>query len=91
VQRDAQGNPAAIVGPYGQRTALSLDGNGYLASIVNPNNESIQLQYKPPVAGDNHTGGLLSQLTDPRTGIHLLEYDVDGFLTKDTPPDGAYQ
>jgi RHS repeat-associated protein len=91
VQRDGQGNPTAIVGPYGQSTGLTLDGNGYLASITNPNNESVQLRYYPPVAGDNHTGGLLSQLTDPRLGIHLFEYTSDGFLKKDTPPDGAWQ
>jgi RHS repeat-associated protein len=91
VQRDAQGKPTAIVSPYGQATSLSLDGNGYLASITNPNRESIQLQYKPLVSGDNHTGGMLSQLTDPRAGIHLFEYNSDGFLTKDTPPDNAYQ
>ena len=91
VQRDGQGNPTAIVGPYGQNTGLSLDGNGYLASITNPNSESVHLQYKPPVGGDNHTGGLLAQLTDPRQGIHAFEFNTDGFLTKDTPPDGAYQ
>ena len=91
VQRDAQGNPTAIASPYGQTTTLSVDGNGYLASITNPNQESVQLQYKPPVSGDYHTGGLLSQLTDPRSGVHLFEHDANGFLTKDTPPDGAYQ
>jgi RHS repeat-associated protein len=91
VQRDGQGNPTTIVSPYGQLTTLGLDGNGYLASITNPNSESVQLQYKPPIAGDKHSSGLLSQLTDPRLGIHLFEYDSDGFLTKDTPPDGAWQ
>jgi RHS repeat-associated protein len=91
VQRDAQGNPTGVVGPYGQRTALSLDGNGYLASITNPANESVQPQYKPLVAGDFHAGGLLSQLTDGRLGAHLFEYDSNGYLTKDTNPAGAFQ
>jgi RHS repeat-associated protein len=90
IERDAQGNPTAIVSPYGQRTTLSLDGNGYLASITNPNSETVSLQYKPIASGDAHTGGLLSQLTDGRMGVHLFEHDTDGFLTKDTDPAGSY-
>ena len=39
VERDALGQPTAIVAPFGQRTALTLDGNGYLASITNPAND----------------------------------------------------
>ena len=30
-------------------------------------------------------------ITDPRLGIHAFDYNADGFLTKDTPPDCAYQ
>lgn len=89
IQRDGQGNPTTIVGPYGQSTPLSLDGNGYLATITNPNNERTSLQYLPPVSGDVHTGGLLSQLTDARMGVHAMQYDSDGFLTKDTRPDNS--
>ena len=59
--------------------------------MTNPANETVQFQYKPAVAADPHTGGLLSQLIDPRNGVHAFEYDNDGFLTKDTPPDGAFQ
>ena len=91
IQRDGKGGPTAIVSPYGQSTGLTLDGNGYLASITNPNNESVQLQYTPPVVGVPHTGGLLSQLTDARAGIHQFQFSSEGFLTRDTPPDGAYQ
>src|SRR5438132_2621121 len=51
----------------------------------------VQLFYKPVVAGDLHTGGLLSQHTDSRNASNFYEYDVDGFLTKDTRPDGSWQ
>ena len=90
IERERQGNPTAIVGPFGQRTTLTLDGDGYLASISNPASETVNLSYKPPVAGDAHTGGLLLQLIDARGGVSF-EHDVNGFLTKDTPPDGAFQ
>jgi YD repeat-containing protein len=36
VTRDAAGTPLQIVGPYGHRTELSLDENGYLNRIEDP-------------------------------------------------------
>ena len=90
IQRDGQETPTAIVGPYGQQTSLGLDSNGYLHSVTNPNAEMVQLFYKPVVAGDAHTGGLLSQYTDARNGSALYQYDNDGFLTQNTEPDGSY-
>src|SRR5207302_4459298 len=66
VQRDAQGNPTAIVSPYGQQTLVSVDSDGYLHTVINPNSELVQLSYKSPVAGDPHTGGLLTQYTNAR-------------------------
>ena len=70
IQRDGQENPSAIVGPYGQQTSLALDSNGYLRGVTNPNAEMVQLSYKPVVAGDAHTGGLLSQYTEPDGSYH---------------------
>jgi len=90
VQRDGQGNPTAIVGPYGQQTNVAVDSDGYLHTVTNPNSEMVQLAYKPVVAGDRHTGGLLTQYVNARGGQSLYEYDSDGFLTKDTPPDGSF-
>jgi hypothetical protein len=34
---------------------------------------------------------LLAQYTDARNGSSLYEFDNDGFLTKDTRPDGSWQ
>jgi RHS repeat-associated protein len=90
IERDGQENPTAIVGPYGQRTTLALDSDGYLHSMANPNSEMVQLFYKPVIPADVHTGGLLSQYTDARNGSAFYEYDLDGFLTKNTEPDGSY-
>jgi len=90
IQRDAQGNPTSIAGPFGQQTSLALDSDGYLHTATNPNGEMVQLFYKPVVAGDPHTGGLLSQYTDARGGSAFYEYDADGFLTKDTRADASW-
>jgi RHS repeat-associated protein len=82
IERDAGGNPTAIVGPYGQRTTFSLDAQGYLASLTNPAGETTQFAYTP--------GGLLTRLTDPRGGVHNFTYDAAGRLTRDTNPAGGF-
>ncbi|MCC6630405.1 MAG: hypothetical protein IT340_23755 [Chloroflexi bacterium] len=70
VERDGAGNPTAIVGPFGQRTTLRVDANGYLDRITNPANETVQLAYQ---AGG---GGLLTGLTPPRGGAASFEYQA---------------
>ncbi len=40
VQRNAAGEPTAIIGPYGQTTTLGLDSNGFLSTVGNPANEA---------------------------------------------------
>ena len=84
VQRDSTtGDPTAIVAPFGQQTTLTLDANGYLASIADPANETFQLT--------STSTGLLKQLTDPRGGIHKFSYDAVGRLTKDEDPAGGFK
>jgi RHS repeat-associated protein len=82
IERDASGNPTAIVGPYSQRTTLGVDAQGYLASIANPAGETTRLAYTP--------NGLLTQLIDPRGGVHTFTYDAAGRLTRDTNPAGGF-
>jgi YD repeat-containing protein len=82
IERGAGGNPTAIVGPYGQRTTLSLDAQGYLASLTNPAGETTWFAYTPD--------GLLTRLTDPRGGVHNFTYDAAGRLTRDTNPAGGF-
>ena len=84
IERDGTtGDPTAIVAPFGQRTELTLDGNGYLSAIKNPANETVNLV--------TSATGLLTQLTDPRGGIHKFTYGGLGRLNKDEDPAGGVQ
>jgi RHS repeat-associated protein len=76
-------NPSAIVGPYGQRTSLTVDGNGYLASINNPAGESAQLQ--------STQDGLLTQFTNPNGNTYQFAYGAQGRLLQDDDPAGGSQ
>ena len=68
--------PATIAAPQGHKTTLTLDADGYLASVTNPNGETTYL---------SHTdSGLLTDLVDTRGGAHHFEYDEHGRLTRDT-------
>jgi RHS repeat-associated protein len=82
IERDSNGNPNAIVGPFGQRTILSLDANGYLASVTNPANEATLLGYT--------SDGLLTSLTDPRSKTWNMIYDNFGRLIRDENPAGGF-
>ena len=42
IVRADDGAPQAIVGPFGQRTALTLDAGGYLAAARMPGGETTQ-------------------------------------------------
>jgi RHS repeat-associated protein len=81
IERDADGNPTAIVSPYGQRTVLAVDANGYLASITNPANETKAFTYTD--------GGLMTSMTDPRGHTWSFTYDDLGRLTQDADPAGG--
>ena len=83
IERDAIGNPTALVAPFGPRTSFTLDANGYLATISNPANESVQLAYS--------ADGLLETLTDPRGNPSQFQYDSLGRLTRDTDAAGGFQ
>jgi RHS repeat-associated protein len=81
IERAAGGTPLAIVAPGGQRTVLTLNGNGYLGAIANPAGETTTLAYA--------AGGLLTTLTDPRGGVYRFSYDTDGRLVRDEDPSGG--
>ncbi|MDP2743969.1 MAG: hypothetical protein Q8P00_02745, partial [Dehalococcoidia bacterium] len=82
IERNTTSSPTAIVGPYGQRTTLALDANGYLSAVTNPAGESVQLSASP--------GGLLIGLTDRRGNAYTFQYDGLGRLTRDEAPGGGY-
>ena len=83
IERDATGNPTAIVGPFGQRTILALDANGYLARITNPSGEAVQISYS--------ADGLLQSFTDPNGHASVMTYDDLGRLLKDQNAAGGSQ
>jgi RHS repeat-associated protein len=78
VERDAIGNPTAIVGPLGQRTHLGLNANGYLEAITNPASETYRFSYT--------ADGLLSSVTTPKGDNYLMIYDDLGRLIRAEDP-----
>jgi len=84
IERNGAGDPTAIVSPYGQRTALSTNGDGYLASITNPAGETHQFTYQD-------AGGLLTTFTNPRNLSWQMTYDALGRLTRDSDPAGGFK
>ena len=59
IERNGAGKVTAIVSPFGQRTTVGLDANGFLATLTNPANETIRVQHD--------SLGLLRSMTDRRT------------------------
>jgi RHS repeat-associated protein len=78
IERDAQGSPTAIVAPFGLRTGLKLNPEGYLERV------------EPAGTGPTHCtywdGGLLRALMDARENSHSFRYDEIGRLVKDEDP-----
>jgi RHS repeat-associated protein len=83
IERDENGAPTAIVGPFGDRTTLAVDSNGYLARITNPAGEKIDLSYTAT--------GLLGSLTDQRGKVTTYDYDTRGRFIAETDPAGGGQ
>lgn len=69
IERDAQGVPGTIVGPFGQRTNLDMLDNR-LKSITDPLERTITLEYD-----DND---LLSKVVSPLGAERAFEYSRDG-------------
>ena len=83
IERDGNGNPTAIVAPFGQRTTLTVNGDGYLASVANPAGETHQLTYT--------ADGLLTAFTDPKGHASQFTYDALGRLQRDANAAGGSQ
>src|SRR6266487_6833334 len=82
VDRSGAGTPTAIVGPFGQRTTLTLDANGYLASATNPAGETTQLM--------SSADGLMLTRTDPTLSSAQFTYDSLGRLIRDGDGAGGF-
>lgn len=82
IERDGNGSPTAIVGPFGQRTVLQLGNDGYLARLTDEVQQSHHFTY--------HSGGLLATLTTPRNHQYTFQYDDLGRLLQDNDPAGGF-
>jgi RHS repeat-associated protein len=83
IERDVEGKPTAVVGPYGQRTTLIVNANGHLEHITNPANEAFGFTYTDD--------GLLTSITDPRNYTSNYQYDDLGYLLRTDDPAGGFQ
>ncbi len=81
IQIEYSGNkPSAIIAPYGQRTELTVDANGWLATFTDPATQATRLA--------TTWDGLLTSLVEPNNGVHTYTYTGQGYLTRDQDPDG---
>ena len=80
VQRDAAGEPAALIAPDGQRTTLELDDNGYLSAITNAAGDAARAVYDEL--------GLMTRWTTPRGDATDYQFDPAGLLSSFTASDG---
>ncbi|MDP9068427.1 MAG: hypothetical protein M3N53_08820 [Actinomycetota bacterium] len=81
IERNDAGTPTAIVSPYGQRTLLAVDQNGYLSSITDPVGNSVLTTHS--------ASGLLASFTDENGNAHAFSFSEVGRLTVDDPPGPA--
>jgi len=75
--------PTAIVSADGQRTTLTVDGHGYLATLTNPAGETTQLT--------SSADGLLQTYSTPRNHAYRFGYDSLGRLTRDEDPATGFK
>lgn len=80
IQRDPNGDPAAIVAPGGARTELDVNADGYAAEIRDSAGHPTDLTYD--------SAGLLTHMVDRRGANHSFTYDGEGRLTEDDGPAG---
>lgn len=81
-EHDAQGNLQAIIGTRGERTEVTLDEHGYLASVTSPAGEQWQMTY-------HDSGGLLASFEKPGAQVSTFEYDEQGRLVSDLHSGGS--
>src|SRR5262249_19490827 len=81
IEHDGSGRPTAIVGPFGQRTLLALNADGYLDRVASPAGAVASMTYTAE--------GLLTSFTNPRGQPSRYTFDGDGRLSSASDPTGA--
>lgn len=80
VERGAGGDVKAIISPFGKRTTLVTNGNGYLESVTNPAGAQMLMTY---------ADGQVTSVTNGRSIAKTITYDADGLLLREQLPDGG--
>lgn len=83
VERGPDGAPTAIVSPWGQRTELALDSNGFIESFSYPDGSSRRANYD--------AFGLLEQWEDGAGHLSAYSYDRMGNLIRAEDPRGGWK
>jgi RHS repeat-associated protein len=81
IERDIDGAPTAIVGPYGHRTELTIV-DGLLTTILDPNGGAHELTYVDDTA-------LLETFERPTGAVSTLSYSASGRLLIDEDAAGG--
>ena len=90
IQRDGVGRAMAIVAPFGQTTTLEYGGESFglpggagaeLVGITDPIGRANRFEYA--------AGLLLTKRVDPAGGVHTMQYDEMGLLTRDANAENA--
>ena len=81
IERSSSGAPTAIVAPGGQTTTLTVNGDGELAQVEDPDHDVYSAGYD--------SAGQLTSFTDPNRASSSMSYDAGGLLTSDTDEAGA--
>jgi RHS repeat-associated protein len=74
-QRAGDSPNVTVTTPYGQRSVLSLSGEGWLESMSDPLGGTYRMSYL--------AGGLLASFTKPEGQTNTFKYDELGYLEKD--------
>ncbi len=83
IERDNQGRPVRLTGPFGKVTTFAVNELGLLTEVRNANNESYIFNYLP--------NRLLSRFVKPTGATNIFEYDDQGQIIRDTSPENYVQ
>ena len=81
VERAGDGTPTAIVGPYGHRTELTLDGDGWVQRIEDPGHDAWLTTIRPD--------GLMTSWKDRTGNESTFGWDAAGRLVSHIHPGGG--
>jgi len=83
IERDQNGIPLSIRGPFGHMIALETNADGYLTAVSQPTGETTRMSYD--------SGGLLLEFRKPSGHASTFEYNASGELKKDTDAAGGFK